>query len=79
MSETRRNSLLAKRARAAMSRTVYVNALRVALSVGVLLNLVNHSDAIFGNATLPWGGVLVNFIIPFLVSAYSSACACVSE
>jgi hypothetical protein len=52
-----------------------LEAWRLALVVGMLLKLVNHSDAFFGEKSLPWGGILMNFRIPFLVSVYSGACA----
>lgn len=48
------------------------NAFKVALSVGTLLNLVNHGQALFHGGDVEWGRVLLNYCIPFGVSAYSA-------
>lgn len=55
------------------------NAVRVALFIGILLNIINHRDAIFFGAEWPWGSMALNFIIPFLVSLYSGDKICRGE
>jgi hypothetical protein len=46
---------------------------QVAILVGITLNLVNHGATLVRGASPPWGGVVLNFIIPFCVSLYSGA------
>lgn len=57
----------------ALSAPVLWRSVRTALIVGLLLNLVNHGGTLVDGQTLPWMGVLLNFLIPFCVSAYSGA------
>ena len=49
------------------------NALKVALVVGTLLNLANHGHALIDGGDVTWGQLLLNYCIPFCVSAYSAA------
>ena len=58
----------------ARSKPVFVRALKVALTIGTLLALINHGDTIFGfsmssnNLTK----ILLTYLVPFGVSTYSS-------
>lgn len=49
------------------------NALKVALVVGVILNLVNQGSAFSGNEPVSWFHVLLNFLVPYCVASYSAA------
>ncbi len=49
------------------------NALKVALVVGVILNLVNQGAAFMGEEPLSWFHTLLNFLVPYCVASYSAA------
>lgn len=52
------------------------NAIRIALIVGVLLNIINNGEVVFSDGDWPIASIFLNFAIPFLVSLYSSANIC---
>jgi len=54
-------------------RHIVINALRVALVVGVLLNIINHGGALTQSAPVAWNQVLLNFLVPYCVASYSAA------
>jgi hypothetical protein len=49
------------------------SALKVAVVVGTVLNLINNGDRIFGQDGIAGWSVAMNFVVPFLVSSYSAA------
>ena len=49
------------------------NAIKVALVVGTLLNLINQWDALIGEASWRLGMTLLNYLVPFSVASYSAA------
>lgn len=49
------------------------NAVRVSLLVGTLLNGVNQGQRLWQGQGLLWGQALLNYLVPFCVSAYSGA------
>ncbi|SIN81825.1 nitrate/nitrite transporter NrtS [Salinivibrio sp. ES.052] len=53
--------------------SVVINALKIALVVGTLLNLINQSEAIWGEADLRIGHALLNYLVPYCVASYSAA------
>lgn len=57
----------------ALSRCIAVNALRIALVVGTVLNLVNQGEAIFAGGAISWPHVLLNYLVPYCVASYSAA------
>lgn len=59
--------------RAACSRRIVENALRIALVVGTVLNLVNQGDAILAGAGVSWIHLLLNYGVPYCVASYSAA------
>lgn len=61
------------------SRIIIGNALKVALLVGTLLNLINQGHALLRGNDIEWTLVLLNYCVPFCVSAYSSARALSSD
>lgn len=57
----------------ATQRKTLMRSLRVALLVGIVLNLINHPELINLSASnINIGKVLLTFLVPFLVSIYSS-------
>jgi hypothetical protein len=48
-------------------------SLRIALVVGVILNLINQGSALWGDVPLSIGQFLLNFLIPFCVASFSAA------
>ena len=49
------------------------NATKVALVVGTILNLINQGGAVFGNDTISWPHVFLNYLVPYCVASYSAA------
>ncbi|MFT3921800.1 MAG: nitrate/nitrite transporter NrtS [Myxococcales bacterium] len=58
--------------RIASSREVVQPALRTALFVGTLLNLINQGDALIGPAQLAIGKLLFTYCVPYCVSSYTA-------
>lgn len=54
-------------------RHIVINALRVSLVVGLLLNVINQGSAFMDGLTIAWGQVLMNFVVPYCVASYSAA------
>ncbi len=59
--------------RAACSRRISSNALRISLVVGTILNLINQGSAIFAGSGVSWHHVFLNYLVPYLVASYSAA------
>lgn len=55
------------------TRPVAATAIRVALVVGTILNLINQGDALLHMAGVQWGKLLLNYLTPYLVASYSAA------
>lgn len=55
------------------SRPIVVGALRVALVVGSVLNLINQGETLFTEEPIAWGHLVLNFLVPYAVSSYSAA------
>lgn len=58
---------------AACSRRIALNALRISLVVGTVLNLINQGDAIFAGAAVSWLHIFLNYLVPYTVATYSAA------
>jgi len=56
----------------AVSDGVPARSLRVALIVGVLLNLINQGDALFGAVPVNWLKLALTFAMPYAVSTYGA-------
>lgn len=54
-------------------RQIVFPALKVALVVGTLLNLVNQGGNLIDGLPLNTSQMLMNFVVPFCVSSYSAA------
>ena len=53
-----------------------MGSLKVSMFVGAILNLINQGGALLSigdgaNQPIHWGNVVLNFIVPFCVAAYS--------
>lgn len=59
--------------KSALSPPIVIDSVKTGLLVGLILNLINHGQAMLDGTYINWGSVLLNFIIPFCVSAYSGA------
>lgn len=57
----------------ALSRRIAINALRIVLVVGTVLNLINQGEAIFSGGAVSWLHVLLNYLVPCCVASYSAA------
>lgn len=49
------------------------NALRVALVVGSVLNVINQGGAIMAGGGIDWFRLLLNYLVPYCVASYSAA------
>ncbi len=52
---------------------IVVNALKVSLLVGTLLNVINQGSQLFDLQAVVWGQALLNYCVPFCVASYSAA------
>jgi len=56
----------------ATSLIVIRRALKVSAVVGSTLNLINQSGALFGDASIDWARLCLNFLVPYSVATYSA-------
>ena len=49
------------------------NAVKIALVVGSVLNLINQGEALWRGSGISWPHVLLNFLVPYCVASYSAA------
>lgn len=59
--------------RTACTPAIARGAARLALVVGLALNLINQGDALFQGADIRWAHALLNFVVPYCVASYSAA------
>ena len=57
----------------ACSGRIVKNALRIALVVGSILNLINQGSAIVAGSGISWIHVAWNYFVPYCVASYSAA------
>lgn len=57
----------------ACERPIVLAAIRVALVVGTILNLINQGGRIFDGLSPSWFHVVLNYLVPYCVSSYSAA------
>ncbi len=48
-------------------------AFKIALFVGIILNLINNGDRLMRGDTINWWQFVLNFLVPYCVSSYSAA------
>ena len=59
--------------RLAFSRRIIVNAIKVALTVGTVLNLINQGEAFLHWSGISWWHVALNYVTPYCVATWSAA------
>jgi hypothetical protein len=59
--------------RLALQRRTVLTALKVALFVGAILNIVNNGERIAAGEAINWWQFALNFLVPYCVSSYSAA------
>ena len=47
-------------------------ALRVAIVVGTILNMINQGDALFSGKSVVWWKILLTYAVPYCVSTYGA-------
>lgn len=57
----------------AFTKSIVRNALKIALVVGTLLNLINQAEPILENNGINWLEFFLNYLIPYCVASYSAA------
>ncbi len=62
----------------ALSGPVRVRAIKVALVVGTLLNLINQGDTLLAG-TFNLAKILATYLVPYCVSTYSAASVVVDQ
>ncbi|MDX8398976.1 MAG: nitrate/nitrite transporter NrtS [Gallionellaceae bacterium] len=64
---------MTKLLRASISRHIITSALKIALLVGSILNIINQGDNLLDGATISWFHLLLNYLVPYCVASYSAA------
>lgn len=59
--------------RTACQRPIVVAAVKVALAVGTLLNVINQGGRLLDGLPPSWFHVALNYLVPYCVSSYSAA------
>lgn len=54
------------------SSRIVTSAIKIALFVGTVLNVINQGAALFNGQALDWWRLGLNYLVPYLVSSYSA-------
>ncbi|TXT31862.1 MAG: hypothetical protein FD131_785 [Rhodocyclaceae bacterium] len=57
----------------ACQRSIVQAAIKVAIVVGTILNLINQGGRLLDGLPLSWFHVGLNYLVPYCVSSYSAA------
>lgn len=57
----------------ACQRPIVIAALKIALVVGAILNLINQGGRVMEGLPPSWFHVALNYLVPYCVSSYSAA------
>lgn len=57
----------------ARQRPIVLAAIKVALVVGTILNLINQGERLLDRLPPAWFHVALNYLVPYCVSSYSAA------
>jgi len=57
----------------ACKRPIVMAAIKVALVVGTVLNIINQGGRLLDGLPPSWFHVVLNYLVPYLVSSYSAA------
>ena len=49
------------------------NAIKIALVVGTILNLINQGEGLIANGAISWAHFVLNYCVPYCVASYSAA------
>ncbi|MFK5983028.1 MAG: nitrate/nitrite transporter NrtS [Flavobacteriaceae bacterium] len=57
-----------------IEKDIVISSLKVALVVGIILNIINQGDVLFSMQfdKINWWKLLLTFAVPYLVSTYAS-------
>lgn len=66
-------NLLKTLLRTACQRPIVLAAVKVALAVGTLLNVINQGGRLLDGLPPSWFHVALNYLVPYCVSSYSAA------
>lgn len=58
---------------ALLQKTIVLSSMRVAVVVGLLLNVINQGSVFLHGEGINWGQVVLNFVVPYCVASYSAA------
>lgn len=58
---------------ALLSRHIVRNALRIALVVGSILNVINQGENLLHADKVSWFHLIMNYLVPYCVASYSAA------
>lgn len=56
----------------ALSRHIVINAFKIAIVVGTLLNMVNQGERLLQSGTISWLHLMLNYLVPYCVASYSA-------
>lgn len=56
----------------ALSPSILKNSVKIAVVVGLLLNLINQGGNIWAGTHISWPHIFVNFLVPYCVATYSA-------
>lgn len=56
----------------ALSRSILKNSVKIAVVVGLLLNLINQGGNIWAGTNISWPHIFMNFLVPYCVATYSA-------
>lgn len=59
--------------RTACKRPIVMAAIKVALVVGTILNVINQGGRLMEGLSPSWFHVVLNYMVPYCVSSYSAA------
>lgn len=59
--------------RIALSRHIVINALKISVVVGSVLNLVNQGESLLHGGTISWLHLILNYLVPYCVASFSAA------
>lgn len=54
------------------SLRIATSAVKIALFVGTVLNVINQGGALFSGHDVDWWRLGLNYVVPYLVSSYSA-------
>lgn len=59
--------------RVAFSRRIAVNAVKVSLVIGTVLNIINQGENVLHGQPIAWAHVFLNYFTPYCVATWSAA------